>query len=84
MAVSSRRWGNPGPTPSVGGPTSWIEAFTVGPRFGSDLAYLLGLVAAGQLDPQIDWRGPWDKVDEAAAALLGRKVRGKAVLEVSP
>jgi len=61
-----------------------IEAFTVGPRFGPDLAHLLRLVAAGQLDLQIDWRGPWDKVDEAAAALLGRKVRGKAVLEVSP
>ena len=50
-----------------------IEAFTVGPGFGPDLAYLIGLVAAGQLDPQIGWRGPWDKVGDAAAALLGTR-----------
>ncbi len=62
---------------------SRIEAFTVGPRFGPDLAFLVGLVAAGQLDPQVDWRGPWEKVADAVVALLGRKVRGKAVLEVS-
>jgi NADPH:quinone reductase-like Zn-dependent oxidoreductase len=60
-----------------------IEAFTVGPRFGADLAYLVGLLATGELDPQVDWRGPWEKVSDAADALLGRKVRGKAVLEVS-
>ncbi len=61
-----------------------IEAFTVGPGFGPDLASLIELVAAGRLDPQVDWRGPWDKIGDAAAALLGRQVRGKAVLEVSP
>ena len=61
-----------------------IEAFAVGARFGPDLALLVGLVAAGELDPQIGWRGPWDKAADAAAALLGRQVRGKAVLEVSP
>jgi NADPH:quinone reductase-like Zn-dependent oxidoreductase len=60
-----------------------IEAFAIGPRFGPDLAFLVGLVAAGELDPQVDWRGPWDKAADAAAALLGRRVRGKAVLEVS-
>jgi NADPH:quinone reductase-like Zn-dependent oxidoreductase len=60
-----------------------IEAFTVGDRVGPDLAYLIGLVAAGDLDPQIGWLGHWDKVSEAAAALIGRNVRGKAVLEVS-
>ena len=61
-----------------------IEAFAVGPGFGPDLALLIGLVAAHQLDPQVDWRGPWDKAADAAEALLGRKLRGKAVLEVSP
>jgi NADPH:quinone reductase-like Zn-dependent oxidoreductase len=60
-----------------------IEAFAIGPGFGPDLAYLLDLMAAGGLDPQVDWRGPWDKVGDAAAALLGRRVRGKAVLEVT-
>jgi len=60
-----------------------IEAFAVGPRFGPDLAFLLGLMAAGQLDAQVGWRGPWEKAADAVAALLGRQVRGKAVLEVS-
>jgi NADPH:quinone reductase-like Zn-dependent oxidoreductase len=40
-------------------------------------------VAAGELDPQVGWRGPWEKAADAAAALLGRQVRGKAVLEMS-
>lgn len=60
-----------------------IEAFTVGDHFGPDLNYLTGLVAAGELDPQIGWRGPWQKAAEAVAALMDRKVQGKAVLEVS-
>jgi NADPH:quinone reductase len=63
-----------------------IEAFTVarGGPFGADLAYLAGLAATGALDPQVGWRGPWDEVAEACDALLGRRVAGKAVLEVTP
>jgi NADPH:quinone reductase-like Zn-dependent oxidoreductase len=64
-------------------PGARIEAFTVGPGFGPELAYLVSLLEAGELDPQVGWRGPWERVGEAAAALLGRRVRGKAVLEVS-
>jgi NADPH2:quinone reductase len=60
-----------------------IEAFAIGPGFGRDLEFLVALVAAGELDPQIGWRGPWEKAADAAAALLGRRVRGKAVLDVS-
>jgi NADPH:quinone reductase-like Zn-dependent oxidoreductase len=59
-----------------------IEAFNVGDRFAPDLAYLAALVAAGSLDPQVGWRGPWDDVATAADALFGRRVPGKAVLEV--
>ena len=59
-----------------------IEAFAVGSSFGADLAHLVALLSAGALDPQIGWRGPWDQVQDAAGALLGRRVRGKAVLEV--
>ncbi|MDT0548833.1 zinc-binding dehydrogenase [Streptomyces lonegramiae] len=47
-----------------------------------DLSWLAGLVASGELDPQIAWRGDWSRATEAAEALLGRRVRGKAVLEV--
>jgi NADPH:quinone reductase len=60
-----------------------IEAFVVGSGFAEDLAYLMSLLDAGQLDPQIGWRGPWERANEAAAALMGRRVRGKVVLEVA-
>jgi NADPH:quinone reductase-like Zn-dependent oxidoreductase len=67
----------------VRGGNKRIEAFVVGGGFGPDLAYLTGLLEAGTLDPQIGWRGPWERAPEAAQALLGRRVRGKAVLDVS-
>ncbi|HEX4248002.1 MAG TPA: zinc-binding dehydrogenase [Pseudonocardia sp.] len=60
-----------------------IEAFTVGGAAGPDLAYLADLLAAGQLDPQVGWLGDWERVHEAVEALRGRRVLGKAVLEVS-
>ena len=61
---------------------SSVQAFFVGPDFGPDLGYLVSLLGDGQLDPQIGWRGPWDRVDEAIDALRSRRVAGKAVLEV--
>jgi NADPH2:quinone reductase len=61
-----------------------IVAFNIGARIGGDLAHLAALAAAGRLDPQVGWRGPWEDVAEAADALLGRRVLGKAVLEVTP
>lgn len=63
-----------------------IEAFSVfaaGPGWASELDYLLRLVEAGALDIQIGWRGDWDQVHEAAAALMERRVTGKAVMEIS-
>jgi NADPH:quinone reductase len=64
-----------------------LEVFTVGAGFvgfGADIAELLGLVAAGRLDPQVGWRGSWDRAAEAADALRGRRVAGKAVVEIGP
>jgi NADPH:quinone reductase-like Zn-dependent oxidoreductase len=61
-----------------------IEAFVVGPGFGADLPYLVSLLEEGELDPQIGWRGPWDRAGDAAEALMRRRVPGKAVLEVAP
>lgn len=58
-----------------------IEAFVVGSGFGADLPYLVSLLEAGELDPQIGWRGSWNRAGEAAAALIDRRVRGKAILE---
>lgn len=45
-----------------------------------DLRWLAECVASGRLDPQITWQGDWQKLPEAAALLLDRKLHGKAVL----
>ena len=60
-----------------------LEPFTVRTPFGPDLAYLVELLAAGELDPQIGLRTSWNDVSEAAEALLDRRVAGKAVLDVA-
>ena len=49
---------------------------------GADLAYLMGLVEAGGLLPEIGWKGPWTDIDSAAAALAARQVPGKIVIDV--
>ncbi len=49
---------------------------------GSDLARLAALVAAGELDTQIDLEASWRDPAPAIAALLERRVAGKAVLHV--
>ncbi|MHA3020778.1 zinc-binding dehydrogenase [Mycobacterium sp. BMJ-28] len=59
-----------------------LEPFTVRAPFQADLQYLLGLLADGELDPQIGLRDSWDNVAAAAQALLDRQVPGKAVLRV--
>ena len=53
-----------------------------GTDFSADLTWLVTEVAAGRLDPGISLRGPWTRYDEAAQALLGRRLHGKAVLDV--
>ncbi|NUT35886.1 MAG: zinc-binding dehydrogenase [Hamadaea sp.] len=67
------------------GPGRRIESYLGSVDAGSsrDLATLIRFVAEGRLTPQIGWRGGWDRVAEAAEALYGRKVNGKAVLDVS-
>ncbi|WP_301125947.1 zinc-binding dehydrogenase [Streptomyces cacaoi] len=47
-----------------------------------DLTWLAARVAAGDLDVPTPWRGPWDRADEAIDALLGRRLHGKAVLDI--
>jgi len=62
-----------------------IEAFNVfshGGAFGKDLDALLQWTAAGWLSPEIGWRGNWRRIGEAVAEFRGRRVRGKAVLEL--
>ncbi|MET0898433.1 MAG: zinc-binding dehydrogenase [Mycobacterium sp.] len=60
-----------------------LEPFNVRTPFTPALDYLLTLLAAGQLDPQIGLRDSWENIADAAEALLGRTVAGKAVLTVT-
>ncbi|MFI0822421.1 zinc-binding dehydrogenase [Streptomyces sp. NPDC021098] len=53
------------------------------PDLAPDLTWLSERLAAGGLDPQIAWRGGWDRAEEAVTALLDRRLHGKAVLEIS-
>ncbi|MGW7695240.1 zinc-binding dehydrogenase [Streptomyces asiaticus] len=52
------------------------------PDIGADLGWLAERVATGDLDPQITWRGGWDRAEEAVTALLDRRLHGKAVLDI--
>jgi NADPH:quinone reductase len=64
---------------------SWrAETFMFSTPVGADLSYLIKLLAARKLDPQIGWRGEWDRAPEAARALLAREFTGRAVLDVTP
>jgi hypothetical protein len=38
---------------------------------GGELATLVRLVAAGRLAVEVGWRGPWERVAEAAQACSG-------------
>ncbi|WP_245689339.1 zinc-binding dehydrogenase [Streptomyces chattanoogensis] len=65
------------------GPAKSLTSFVIDGDAGADLAVLAELAAEGALTIEIGWQGPWDRFDEAAAALRGRRVSGKAVLEVA-
>ncbi|MEO3750338.1 zinc-binding dehydrogenase [Streptomyces sp. B6B3] len=49
---------------------------------GRDMAWLADRVAARELEPGVSWHGGWDKVAEATDALMGRRLHGKAVLDL--
>jgi NADPH:quinone reductase len=70
------------PPYSTIGPAKSLTSFLNQGAAGSELATLVQLVAAGRLAVPVGWRGPWERVAEAAEALLGRRVNGKAVLDV--
>jgi NADPH:quinone reductase len=64
-----------------------IESFYVyqsgePPTFGDDLGFMAGLIAIGQLTPQIGYRGSWRDLEQGLATLRNRQAFGKVVLEV--
>lgn len=66
------------------GPSKTMSTFGDVHEVGPDLATLLEFAAAGKLSPEVDWRGSWERVAEAAQALLDRRIAGKAVLDTKP
>ena len=69
-----------------GGPRLYgLRVFDELARLGSgrrDLELLVAELAAGRLDPQIDLVTSWRDADTALAALMDRRVAGKAVLTI--
>ncbi|MFE9624008.1 zinc-binding dehydrogenase [Streptomyces sp. NPDC006527] len=64
------------------GPAKSLNSFVIEGPAGADLATLAELAAEGALTVEIGWQGSWERFAEAAGALRGRRVAGKAVLEV--
>jgi NADPH2:quinone reductase len=69
------------PYATVGRPKS-LTSFLIGAPVGDDLATLVALLEAGHLTVELGWQGSWNDIDQAADAMLGRTLRGKAVFEI--
>ncbi|MFJ6085452.1 zinc-binding dehydrogenase [Streptomyces sp. NPDC092369] len=65
------------------GPAKSLTSFVIEGAVTEDLAALTELAAEGLLSVEIGWQGSWDRFEEAAEALRGRRISGKAVLEVA-
>jgi len=59
-----------------------FDELAMGRSAAHDLGLLVSELAAGRLDPQIALTTSWREPDAALAALLDRRVAGKAVLQV--
>jgi NADPH:quinone reductase-like Zn-dependent oxidoreductase len=70
------------PYSTIGPPKSLTSFINDGPA-AAELADLVGLVASGALPVEIGWHGPLEQFADAADALRGRRVNGKAVLTVT-
>ncbi|MGW6523591.1 zinc-binding dehydrogenase [Streptomyces sp. NBC_00377] len=65
------------------GPAKSLTSFVIEGGADADLAILTELAAEGAITVEIGWQGSWDHFAEAAEALRGRRVSGKAVLHVT-
>ncbi|TIW16540.1 MAG: oxidoreductase, partial [Mesorhizobium sp.] len=57
--------------------------YTSGSAIGADIAWLLGLVAAGRLETRVALTVPWTDIGQALDALRQRSLSGKAVLTIT-
>jgi NADPH:quinone reductase-like Zn-dependent oxidoreductase len=64
------------------GPAKTLQSFgdTSNPR--PDLTTLVDLAVRGVISVQVGWQGSWKRVGDAIAALLGRQIPGKAVIDL--
>jgi len=69
------------PYATVGPPKS-LSSFLNQGDAGLDLATLVRLLADGSLTAEIGWRGPLERMTEAVEMLVGRRVNGKAVVDL--
>lgn len=70
------------PPYSTVGPAKSLSSFLITAPVGPDLANLVRLVEEGSLRVDISWRGPLARIAEAAEVMLGRRMGGKAVLDL--
>jgi NADPH2:quinone reductase len=70
------------PPYSTIGPPKSLTSFLIDGAVAAELDTLVRLVEKGDLPVEIGWRGPMYKFADAAEALHGRRVNGKAIFEV--
>jgi NADPH:quinone reductase-like Zn-dependent oxidoreductase len=71
------------PPYSTIGPAKSLTSFINDGPAAAELADLVGLVASGALPVEVGWHGPLEHFADAAGALRGRQVNGKAVLTLA-
>jgi len=64
------------------GSAKTLQSFGDASNPGPDLATLVGLASRGVISVQVSRRESWKRVGDAIEALLGRRVSGKAVIDI--
>jgi NADPH:quinone reductase-like Zn-dependent oxidoreductase len=72
------------PPYSTVGPAKSLSSFLIAAPVAPDLANLVRLVEQGSLRVKVSWSGPLSRFADAAQALTDRRLRGKAVLDLTP
>jgi NADPH2:quinone reductase len=70
------------PPYSTIGPAKSMSSFLNEGDAAEDLLTLVGMLANRSLSVEIGWRGPWKQFAEAVETLRGRRVNGKALLDI--
>lgn len=71
------------PPGALVGPPKSLNAFRISAPVAPDLAHLVRMLEQRTLQVHIAWRGPMSRIAEAAEAMRGRRLAGKAVLDLT-